>query len=134
MKARSYNGQSAAAVESLEGRSLMSAVVVATDDLNNDSLPDRVEVTNPTTITVSLQQADGTFKVSAVLTTPKNRPVGGLVNVVDIDHDGDLDINTAGNINSSSYYVHRWLNNGDGTFGAISSQVYRFKPHGFLGF
>jgi hypothetical protein len=131
MKARSYNGQSAA-IESLEGRSLMSAVVVSTADLNNDSRPDKVEVTNPTTITVSLQQADGTFTVSAVLTTPKNRPVGALVNVADVDNDGDLDINTGGNISSSSYYFHRWLNNGDGTFGARTTETYRFKPHGFF--
>ena len=109
----------------------MSTVITA--DLNNDNRADQVEVTNATTITVSLQQSDGSYVVSAVLTTPKNRPVGTIVNVVDLDSDGDLDINTAGGLSSGSWYVHKWLNNGDGTFGSIRTELFRFpKHHGFF--
>src|SRR5687767_2600311 len=72
-------------IEPLEGRSLMSTVITA--DFNNDSRPDKVEVTNATTITVSLQNADGSYTVSAILTTPKSQPLGGI-NVSDVNGDG----------------------------------------------
>jgi hypothetical protein len=128
MHERSYNSRFA--VEALEGRSMMSAVAEA--DFNNDGRLDKAVVTSPTTITVSLQNADTSYTVSAILTTPKNRPVGTIVNVVDFDSDGDLDIGTAGNLTSSSWYVHRWLNNGNGTFGSITTEVFRWKHHGFF--
>ena len=129
MKTRSNNNRST--IETLEGRSLMSTVITA--DFNNDTRPDKAEVTSATTITVSLQNANGSYSVSAILTTPKSRPVTS-VNVVDFDNDGDLDIGTGGNLNGSSWYTHRWLNNGNGTFGSITTDVFRLKPHSFDGF
>ena len=55
MKTRSNNSRST--IETLEGRSMMSAVAYA--DFNKDGLMDMAALTNPTTITVSLAQADG---------------------------------------------------------------------------
>ena len=55
MKTRSNNSRFA--VEALEARSMMSAVAYA--DFNNDGLVDKAAVTNSTTITVSLAEADG---------------------------------------------------------------------------
>ncbi len=125
MKTRSNNSRF---VEALEGRSMMSAV--AYGDFNNDGRVDMAAITNPTTITVSLAKADGSYTVSAILTTPKNRPVG-QINVVDSDSDGDLDINTFGGLNDGTWYVHTWLNNGDGTFASRTTDTFRFKqPHG----
>ena len=111
MKARSHNRRTA--VESLEGRSLLSAVAYA--DFNNDGLVDMAAVTNPTTITVSLAKPDGSYTVSATLTAPKNLPVTGI-NVDDYNHDGKLDISTGGLANNR-FYSHTWLGNGNGTFG-----------------
>ena len=119
-------------METLEARNLMSTVL--TGDFNNDLRLDQAEVTSPTTITVSLQQADGSYMVSATLTTPKNRPVGSIVEARDLDADGDLDIYTSSGISSGGWYTHRWLNNGDGTFGSISTYVFRFNKRTFYGF
>ena len=87
MKARSYNGQSA--VETLEGRSMMSAVAEA--DFNNDGRLDKAVVTSPTTITVSLKNPDGSYTVSAILTAPKSQPIADVY-VCDSNDDGKLDI------------------------------------------
>src|SRR4051812_22549742 len=110
MKTRSYN--TPLAVESLEARSLMSAVAEA--DFNNDGRLDKAEVTSPTTITVSLKNLDGSYTVSAKLTAPSSSPVNG-VGVGDINGDGKLDISTGGA--NGRFYTHQWLGNGDGTFG-----------------
>ena len=110
MKARSYNNR--LAVETLEARSMMSAV--AYGDFNNDGRVDIAAVTNSTTITVSLAKPDGTYAVSAILTTPKNLPVSGI-NLSDVNADGKLDI-TAGGLTNNRFYSHTWLGNGNGTF------------------
>src|SRR5215210_6629484 len=111
MEARSHNGRQL--VEALEGRRMMSAV--AYGDFNNDGRVDMAVVTNPTTITVSLLNADGSYNVSAILTAPQNLPVTG-VNVGDYDHDGKLDVSTGG-ISNNRFYTHTWLGQGNGTFG-----------------
>src|SRR5947207_995643 len=111
MKARTHNSRMA--VETLEARSMMSAV--AYGDFNNDGLVDMAVVTNATTITVSLAKPDGSYAVSATLTAPKNQPVTGI-NVDDYNHDGKLDISTGGLANNR-FYSHTWLGNGNGTFG-----------------
>src|SRR5438067_8358543 len=98
MKARSHTSRFA--VEALEARSMMSAV--AYGDFNNDGRVDMAVVTNPTTITVSLLNADGSYTVSATLTAPKNQPVTGI-NVDDYNHDGKLDISTGGIANNRFY-------------------------------
>lgn len=114
MKARSRQF----AVETLEDRSVPSAVAYA--DLNNDGLVDMAAVTNPTTITVSLARPDGSYRVSAILTAPKNQPVGGI-NVDDYNGDGKLDI-SAGGLANDRFYTHTWLGHGDGTFDARDTQ------------
>jgi hypothetical protein len=111
MNARTYNNRSA--IEALEGRSMMSAVAFA--DFNNDGRLDKAEVTNSTTITVSLATVDGSYAVSATLKAPKNLPIGG-VNVGDYNQDGKLDV-SAGGLANNRFYNHTWLGNGDGTFG-----------------
>lgn len=105
-------------VEALEPRSLMSAVAFA--DFNNDGRMDKAEVTSPTTITVSLGKADGSYFVSAKLTAPKSLPVTG-VNVGDVNQDGKLDV-FAGGVTNNRFYNHTWHGNGDGTFGRIATQ------------
>ncbi len=109
-------------VESLEGRSVLSTVAYA--DFNHDGLMDMAAVTNPTTITVSLANPNGSYTVSATLTAPKSLPIGG-VNVGDYNGDGKLDISGGGSTNSG-FYSHTWLGNGDGTFGARDTQRSRF--------
>src|SRR5262245_37414225 len=70
MKARSCR----LAVEALESREVLSTV--AYGDFNNDGLiyQDKAEITSPTTITVSLANPDGSYTVSAILTTPTKQP------------------------------------------------------------
>ena len=108
-------------VEAMEDRTVPSTVVEA--NFNNDDYMDQAEVTSPTTITVSLGSADG-YTVSAILTTPKGLPVGGVY-VDDYDGDGNLDIHSGG-ATSSRFYGHTWLGNGDGTFGARDTQRSHF--------
>ena len=110
MKTRSTNNRSM--LETLEGRSLMSAVAEA--DFNNDGLVDKAVVTSPTTITVSLQNSDHSYSVSAVLTTPKSQPVTDVAEW-NINADGKMDILASGS-KGSGYYSVMWVNNGDGTF------------------
>ena len=126
MKERSYNSRFG--VEALEGRSMMSAVAEA--DFNNDGRVDKAEVTNSTTITVSLAKADGSYAVSAILTAPKSLPITG-VNVDDYNHDGKLDV-SAGGLASNRFYEHTWLGNGDGTFGARDTQKSGHIPKWFV--
>ncbi len=103
---------------------------VAYGDFNNDGRVDKAAITAPTIVTVSLANPDGSYTVSAVLTTPKNRPAV-QINVNDIDGDGDLDVNVVGNINNDGWYVHKWLGNGDGTFGSRTTELFRWRTgHG----
>ena len=127
MKARSYSSQSA--VETLEGRSMMSAVAEA--DFNNDGRLDKAVVTNPTTITVSLRNADNSFTVSAVLTAPKNQPITDVFATHLFNDDGKMDIYASGSKNSGSY-SHSWLNQGDGTFSYIEPFKGWKHVHGFF--
>ncbi len=125
MKAHSYHSRWA--VEALERRSMMSTV--AYGDFNHDGRVDLAAITAPTTVTVSLANPDGSYTVSAVLTTPKNRPAV-QINVNDLDGDGDLDVNVVGGINDG-WYVHKWLGNGDGTFGTRTTELFRWRTgHG----
>ena len=128
MNARSHNSR--LAVEALEGRSMMSAVAYA--DFNNDGRVDMAAITTPTTVTVSLANPDGSYTVSAILTTPKNRPVN-QVYAGDYNGDGKLDVNAVGGSNSGGWIIHQWLGNDDGTFGARTTDTFRFKiGHGGL--
>ena len=125
MKARSYSSRSA--VETLEGRSMMSAVAEA--DFNNDGRVDKAVVTSPTTITVSLKNLNGTYTVSTVLTAPKSQPITDVY-ASNISDDGKMDIIASGSKNSG-LYSHSYVNQGDGTFSYV--EPFRWKRnHGFF--
>jgi len=111
MKMRSYNSRF---VETLEARSMMSAVAYA--DFNNDGHVDKAALTNPTTITVSLQNADGSYTVSAVLTLSKNQATADVF-AADTNGDGKLDIVTGNGSGGPKFSSSIFLGNGDGTFG-----------------
>ena len=91
------------------------AATVAYGDFNNDGLMDVAEITSPTTITVSLANPDGSYTVSAILKTPGNMPMGDI-QLHDSKADGNLDIFAIGG-DKKWIYFHRWLGNGNGTFG-----------------
>lgn len=111
------------AVESLEGRSVLSTMVEA--DFNGDDYLDLATLTDSHTITVSLfDPADGDYDVSAILTTPKNQPIEGF-SVFDADQDGDMDISSSTR-KGDAWILHQWLNNGDATFGSRTTT--RWKP------
>ena len=106
------------AVEAMEDRSVPSTVAYA--DFNHDGYDDVAALTSPTTITVSLANGDGTYTVSAILTTPKSQPVGGIT-VGDYNGDGNWDI-SAGGFDGNRFYSHIWLGDGDGTFANRDTQ------------
>src|SRR5262245_17827189 len=112
-------------VESLEGRSMLSTFMVEAD-FNGDGYADQATLTDPHTIAVSLfDTADGGYDVSAILTTPKNKPIEGF-GVFDPDQDGDMDIGSQTPRNGGGWDLHRWLNDGDGTFGSLTTT--QWKP------
>lgn len=119
MKARSCR----LTVEALEDRSVPSTV--AYGDFNKDGLLDVAALTNPTTITVSLANVDGSYTLSATLALPKSQPTTG-VNVGDYNGDGNLDIGTGSTSKTGGWYTTAWLGNGDGTFGHRDSHKVSF--------
>lgn len=112
-------------LEPLEDRSVPSAV--AYGDFNHDGREDVAAITGPTTITVSLANQDGGYTVSAILTAPTKQPVQNVY-VWDYDGDGNLDISASGAAAGNKLYSHRWLGNGDGTFGAMTTDIGRWPP------
>ena len=126
MQSRSINHRF---IEALEGRTLMSTV--AYGDFNKDGRLDKAEVTNSTTITVSLQNSGGGYTVSAILSAPKSLPVTS-VNVSDVNNDGKHDV-SAGGISSNRFYSHTWLGNDNGTFGkCITDRSKPIPPWGWV--
>jgi hypothetical protein len=111
------------AVESLEGRSVLSTVDFG--DLNNDGRDDMAAITSPTTVTISLANADGSYTVSAVLTAPKNQSLS-YVDVSDFNGDGNQDVYASGPGGGEWLQFTRWLGNGDGTFDAGTSNKWRW--------
>ena len=116
-------------VEVLESREVPSTV--AYGDFNNDGLVDMAAVTSPTTITVSLAKLDGSYTVSAILTSPKNRPIADIY-VGDSNGDGKLDIGGGGGSGGPKYSSNIWLGNGDGTFGNRKTDNSHPYNHGFF--
>ena len=103
------------AVESLEGRSVLSTMVEA--DFNGDGYRDMAEITDPRTITVSLFNPDsGGYDVSDILSAPKNQEIVDIYYVQEDEADGDLDISALGRKPSGSVGLVSFKNNGDGTF------------------
>jgi hypothetical protein len=111
-------------VESLDGRILPSTV--AYGDFNRDGRQDVAAITAPTRITVSLANPNGGYTVSAILTTPQNRPLQNI-SVIDRNVDGDLDIVAFSNVGHQSY-LHTWLGFGDGTFGNRKTERWNPEP------
>ena len=103
------------AVESLEGRSVLSTMVEA--DFNGDGHLDQAAVTNLGTIEIRLDNGSGGYNVSDILAAPTNQ--GAIVDIYfvrDIDQDGDLDLETTYQKPSGDIKVASFRNNGDGTF------------------
>ena len=123
MKARSTR----LAVEALEDRCVPSTVAYA--DFNNDGLVDMAVVTNPTTITVSLLNADGSYTVSAILTSSKNQPIADIY-VGDSNADGKLDIAGGSGSGGPKFSTNVWQGNGDGTFGNRKTENSHPYNHG----
>jgi hypothetical protein len=115
-------------VEAMEVRDVPATL--ATGDINGDGRDDVAAITGATTITVSLANPDGGYSVSAVLAGPKRQTLV-YVELVDLDGDGNLDVYALSTTNSGTY-VDKWMGNGDGTFGAMTSEKYR-SPFGHIG-
>jgi len=113
------------AVESLEGRSVLSTMVEA--DFNGDHLPDIAAITGPNTITISLDNGHGGYDVSDILTASKNQSFQNLL-VQDDDGDGDWDITAVALKQSGDQYPQLWRNNGDGTFNYVEPFKWKGRP------
>ena len=117
------------AVESLEGRSVLSTFMVEAD-FNGDGYADLAALTDPNKITVSLfDPVEGDYEVSAILTTPKNAPMESF-SVFDVDQDGDQDITSSTPKGGSTWDIHQWLNDGDGTFSSPTTRRWRIPKSG----
>lgn len=102
------------AVESLEGRSVLSTMVQA--DFNGDLRLDQAAVTNLGTIEIRLDNGSGGYDVSDILAAPKHQAIVDIYFVRDIDQDGDLDLETIAQTPSGDNKVATFRNNGNGTF------------------
>ena len=115
-------------LEAMECREVPSYGLSA--DFNNDGLVDIAALTDPTTITVSLANPDGSYSVAATLTAPKNRTIT-YFDVHDYNGDGNMDIYALSPSGSGGYTL-KWLSNGDGTFGSGTIEKYQ-SPFGKVG-
>jgi len=106
--------------------------LVAFGDFNHDGLIDVAAVTSPTTITVSLANPNGSYTVAAILSAAKNQKIT-YIGVDDLDGDGDLDVYANCPAGGGWVYTHLWLGNGNGTFGARTSNKWIWPPKGHYG-
>ena len=115
------------AVESLEGRSVLSTMVQA--DFNGDGRDDVAAITNLGTIEIRLDNGSGGYDVSDILAAPTNQ--GAIVDIYfvrDIDQDGDLDLETTYQKPSGDIKVASFRNNGDGTFDYVEPFKWKGRP------
>ena len=105
------------------------AATVAFGDFNNDGLMDVAAITSPTTVTISLANPDGSYTVSAILSTPKNQQITD-VGVNDRNSDGHLDVYANTPASGGWFYTHMWSGNGDGTFGSRTTAKWSWPPKG----
>ena len=115
-------------LEAMESREVPSYGLSA--EFNNDGLVDIAALTDPTTITVSLANPDGSYTVAATLTAPKNRTIT-YIDVHDYNGDGNMDIYALSPSGSDGYTL-KWLSCGDGTFGSGTTEKYQ-SPFGKVG-
>jgi hypothetical protein len=106
--------------------------LLATGYIDDDDLEDVAVVTSPTTITVSLGNADGSYTVSAILSVPKRQQIT-YITLYDRDGDGDLDLIATAPAGATAWYTYIWFGNGDGTFGPRTTEKFSW-PKGHHGF
>ena len=105
--------------------------LTAFGDFDNDGLVDVAAVTSSTTVTVYLANPDGSYTVSATLPAPRNKKIT-FVQVFDINGDGSLDVIANGPASGGWVTSYTWFGNGDGTFGSMTTNRWRWK--GNIGF
>lgn len=103
-----------------------NAATEAPGDFNNDGLMDMAAITSPTTVTVSLANANGSYTVSAILSAPKNKNIV-FVQVFDFNGDGALDVIASDAASGVWVTNYIWFGNGDGTFGSMVTR--RWRPN-----
>jgi len=109
---------------------------IASADFNGDGIPDLVYDTptingSGTTLHVLLGKADGTYTDAQDLGLPS--PLGGQVNIADVNGDGILDLVLGGRGTSTTSGVAAVLfGNGDGIFGA--PVISTFSPPGAVSY
>ncbi|GEM_PF-1909993 len=104
------------------------AVSVAVADLNKDSKPDLVEGYVDGTVTVSLNNGNGTFSSPMTYSTVAGGAVSAIA-LADMNGDGNLDL-VANNYNSNNGVngAAVLVGNGDGTFGAPNFYTVNHTP------
>ena len=100
--------------------------LTAYGDFDNDGLVDIAAVTSSTTVTVYLANPDGSYTVSATLSAPRNKKIT-FVQLFDYNSDGALDVIASGPASGGWVTSYILLGNGDGTFGSMTTNRWRWK-------
>ncbi len=106
---------------------------VAIGDINNDGLPDIYMTANMGKNKLYLNKGDFRFEdISATAGIEGNKPWSTGVNMIDINHDGLLDIyvSNAGNMKGNNHDNDLYINNGDLTF-TEKAHEYNLAKTGF---
>ncbi len=106
---------------------------VAIGDINNDGLPDIYMTANMGKNKLYLNKGDLKFEdISSTAGIEGNKPWSTGVNMIDINHDGLLDIyvSNAGNLEGNNHDNDLYINNGDLTF-TEKAHEYNLAKTGF---